>query len=67
MVSTTMCRRSASLADKSLLRRTGDNDVELRYAMLETVREFGLERLAESGEDEVVRDRLADWCLSLAE
>jgi ATP/maltotriose-dependent transcriptional regulator MalT len=35
--------------------------------MLETIREFGLERLAASGEEEATRHRLADWCLALAE
>ena len=35
--------------------------------MLETVREYGLERLAESGEEAVIRDRHAVWCLGLAE
>ena len=35
--------------------------------MLETVREYGLERLEASGEGEETRRRLAAWCLSLAE
>jgi non-specific serine/threonine protein kinase len=39
----------ASLVDKSLLRAEGTGD-ERRLVMLETVREFGLERLAESDE-----------------
>jgi adenylate cyclase len=39
----------ASLVDKSLLRQSSEGD-ELRYAMLETIREFGLERLAAGGE-----------------
>ena len=34
---------------------------ERRFAMLETVREFGLERLAEGGEDEAVRDAHARY------
>jgi non-specific serine/threonine protein kinase len=38
-----------SLVDKSLLRAEGTGE-ERRLVMLETVREFGLERLAESGE-----------------
>jgi non-specific serine/threonine protein kinase len=35
--------------------------------MLETVREYGLEHLAVSGEDRAVRARHAAWCLALAE
>ena len=35
--------------------------------MLETVREFGLRRLAAGGEEALVRDAHADWCLALAE
>jgi len=35
--------------------------------MLETVREFGLERLEQSGEERAVRDRHAAWCLGLVE
>jgi DNA-binding NarL/FixJ family response regulator len=34
--------------------------------MLEPVREYGLERLAASGEEASVRDAHADWCLSFA-
>jgi excisionase family DNA binding protein len=37
-----------------------------RYAILETVREFGLERLVSEGEEAQVRDAHADWCLALA-
>jgi predicted ATPase len=35
--------------------------------MLETVREYGLERLAASGEEAIVRDAHANWCLAFAE
>ena len=35
--------------------------------MLETIREFGLEQLATAGEEELVRQRHAAWCLALAE
>jgi predicted ATPase/DNA-binding CsgD family transcriptional regulator len=42
----------ASLADQSLLRHVDGPGGESRYAMLETVREFGLEELA-AAEDEV--------------
>ena len=40
--------RLAALVDKSLLLAAGDG--EPRYRMLETIREYGLERLAEAGE-----------------
>jgi ATP/maltotriose-dependent transcriptional regulator MalT len=35
--------------------------------MLETVREFALEQLAASGEDAVIQQRQASWCLALME
>ncbi len=41
-----------SLLDKSLLRRTGD-----RFWMLETIRAYGLERLADTGDDVDLRKR----------
>jgi non-specific serine/threonine protein kinase len=57
----------ASLIDKSLLRQEDGAAGEPRFRMLETVREYGQERLEASGEADVIRRRLADWCLSLAE
>ena len=57
----------ASLVDKSLLRQEEGTEGEPRFRMLETVREYGQERLEASGEMEETRRRLADWCLSLAE
>ncbi|MBA3528811.1 MAG: tetratricopeptide repeat protein, partial [Propionibacteriaceae bacterium] len=54
-----------SLADKSVIGwEAGDG--EARVAMLETVREFGQERLAASGEEEAVRERHAAYFLELA-
>ncbi|HET7487846.1 MAG TPA: LuxR C-terminal-related transcriptional regulator [Acidimicrobiales bacterium] len=38
-----------------------------RYRMLETVRQYAAERLAEAGEGVTVRERHARWCLALAE
>jgi len=38
-----------------------------RYAMLETIREFGLDRLRESGEEAEIRRRHAAWYGELAE
>jgi predicted ATPase/DNA-binding CsgD family transcriptional regulator len=59
----------AGLVNQSLLRRLdgGEGDVEPRFGMLETVREFALERLAASGEEEAIRRRHAAWCQELVE
>ncbi|MEU0545231.1 BTAD domain-containing putative transcriptional regulator [Nocardia sp. NPDC005978] len=38
----------------------------LRYRMLETVREFGEERLAEAGEADLVMDRMSCWARAFA-
>ena len=57
----------SSLVAKSLVRYEGDRGGEPRYGMLETIREFGLERLAARGEDEAVRQRHAAWYLAFAE
>jgi predicted ATPase len=57
----------ASLADKSLLRQEIGPDGESRYAMLETVRELGLEQLAASGEQGEVARLHATYFLTLAE
>jgi predicted ATPase/class 3 adenylate cyclase len=52
----------ASLLDKSLIRREGE-----RFSMLETIREFALERLEESDEAERIRRRHAEYVTELAE
>ncbi|HSG12830.1 MAG TPA: hypothetical protein VLA22_03080, partial [Gaiellaceae bacterium] len=51
-----------SLIEKSLLRFSDE-----RYWMLETVREYASETLAESGTAEELRGRHAEWFLALAE
>jgi non-specific serine/threonine protein kinase len=56
----------AGLVDKSVLARE-DHGHAPRYRMLETIRQYGRERLAESGEDCAVRARHRDYYLSLAE
>jgi predicted ATPase/transcriptional regulator with XRE-family HTH domain len=38
-----------------------------RFSMLETIREYGLERLTSSGEEADARGRHAAWCVALAE
>jgi tetratricopeptide (TPR) repeat protein len=57
----------ASLLDKSLLHREAGMYGETRYVMLETVREFGLERLAFNGEDESLRSQHASCFLSIVD
>jgi non-specific serine/threonine protein kinase len=57
----------SSLVEKSLLRRVEQADGDSRYLMLETIREFGLEQLRASGEEDATRRRMAVWCLTLAE
>jgi predicted ATPase/DNA-binding CsgD family transcriptional regulator len=56
-----------SLVDQSLLQCEESASGASRYRMLETVREFALEQLAESGEEPVVRERHASAFLALAE
>jgi len=51
-----------SLVDKSLVRHTGE-----RFWMLETISQFAAERLAQSGETAVRRQRHADHLLAVAE
>ncbi len=58
--------RLDELADQSLIRRVPDVD-EPRLVMLQTIREFGAERLAESGETELIRDRHAEAFAAMVE
>jgi predicted ATPase/DNA-binding CsgD family transcriptional regulator len=53
------------LVEHHLVRSPSDADP--RYAMLETIREFGLERLAESGAEQETRHRHAAFFLQLVE
>jgi len=57
----------ASLLDKSLLLQIEHQSDEPRLLLLETIREFGGERLAASGELEITRDAHATYYLRLAE
>jgi predicted ATPase/class 3 adenylate cyclase len=56
-----------SLVDKSLLRQVDDPYGEPRFLMLELLREFGLEQLIASGEQDQIRRWHAQFFLSLAE
>jgi len=57
----------ASMVDKSLVRQIEQNDGEPRFVTLETIREYGLEKLATSGEEALLRRSHAAYCLVLAE
>ncbi len=57
----------AGLVEQSLLQQEVGPDDEPRYGMLETVSEYGLERLEASGEAETVQEQHADYFLALAE
>jgi len=57
----------ASLINKSLLYQSEQEGDEARLAMLETVREYGLDCLRESHEEESAWQALAAYYLSLAE
>jgi predicted ATPase/class 3 adenylate cyclase/DNA-binding CsgD family transcriptional regulator len=57
----------ASLIDKSLVQQIVQETVEPRLIILETVREYGLECLRESGEDMLIRHAHALYYLSMAE
>lgn len=54
------------LVDQSVLLRT-DVDGEVRYGLLETLRQYGQEHLRESGEQPWLRRRHRDYFLCLAE
>ena len=57
----------SSLVDKSLIQEVDGASSELRFAMLETVREYALEQLDASGEHPVTRRAHAAYCIVLAE
>ena len=62
---TGVLRHLSDLADESLVRQTNTHD-EPRFSMLETVREYALERLVQDGEVERYRRRHAGYFLRLA-
>lgn len=56
-----------SLVDNSLVTSSAGVSAELRFSMLETIRDFASERLADSGEEDELRRRHAARFLALAE
>ena len=57
----------SSLVDKNLVQPMDRAQTESRFSMLETIREFALERLLESGDHSSARRAHAAYCLVLAE
>ncbi|MGI4790123.1 MAG: AfsR/SARP family transcriptional regulator [Janthinobacterium lividum] len=57
----------AALEEASLVTTSEDADGEIRYSLLETVRQYAAQRLAELGELETGRGRHLAWFLVLAE
>jgi predicted ATPase/transcriptional regulator with XRE-family HTH domain len=55
-----------TLVDKSLV-VLDESAPQSRYRLLETVRQYAVERLKDRGEQSAARDRHLDWCLALAE
>lgn len=56
-----------SLVDKSLVSATGAGRDRIRFRLLDTLRQYGIERLAECGEEEMLHRRHWEYFLSLAE
>jgi len=56
----------SALVDKSLIGAEVDDDT-VRYRLLETVRQYGLERLAEAGETDAARASHAEYFVRFAE
>jgi predicted ATPase/serine/threonine protein kinase len=57
----------ASMVDKSLMQQVEHEQGESRFIMLETIREYGLEKLTASGEEVMTKRSHAAYCLVLAE
>nr|WP_308126832.1 LuxR C-terminal-related transcriptional regulator [Nonomuraea guangzhouensis] len=52
------------LVDKSVLTRV-EQGATVRYRLLETIRQYGRDRLRESGDEAALRVRHRDWCRDL--
>jgi predicted ATPase len=57
----------ASMVDKSLAQQVEQAKGESRFVMLETIREYALEKLKASGEEALTKRAHAAYCLVLAE
>jgi predicted ATPase len=57
----------ASMVDKSLVQQIEQGKGESRFVMLETIREYALEKLEASGEEALTKRAHAAYCLVLAE
>jgi predicted ATPase len=57
----------ASMVDKSLVQQVEQARGESRFVMLETIREYALEKLKASGEEGLTKRAQAAYCLVLAE
>jgi non-specific serine/threonine protein kinase len=62
----TMLAELETLVDQSLVRPVA-GDAEPRFTMLETIRAFGLDLLAQHAEEQQVRDAHATWCIDFTE
>lgn len=67
LTSTELLDAVTSLVDKSILVRE-ESAATVRFRMLETIRDYGLQKAQEAGESEYIelRRRHLDWCQSLA-
>jgi predicted ATPase/class 3 adenylate cyclase len=57
----------AALVENNLVRAVDAPDAESRFGMLETIREYGLERLVELGEESLIRRRHAEHWIHVGE
>ncbi|MER3485483.1 MAG: AfsR family transcriptional regulator, partial [Chloroflexota bacterium] len=55
------------LVDASLVRREQESEDEIRFTMLQVIREYAQEQLEASGEGDILRQRQALWLMELAE
>ena len=54
------------LVDKSMVSME-EKQGEARYSLLETIKQYGREKLQQAGEEIVMRNRYKNWCVELAE